>query len=298
MLFHFSFYSNKQPAVLACGHEHSVKIGAYHLSKVKFPARVADESRLGISELVLRSLRLGLNAARANFAPAVLVQLLMLSLVISYFYLPAARPIFRVLTDWNVQGGLLFSFFAMGITVGGLTEIFSVYLHKNGRWTGEDLANMSFNLVVFGLLGVMNSVFYQLQAQLFGTGRSLEILAAKTLVDQFVYTPFLSNPTQTLAFLWRSEEFSFRRTVEKMRHFRQFYVLTVLPVLVSNWLFWIPMVVLIYCFPTSLQLPLGILACAIWSMLLTALVQPSGARTTSTEGLSDTVTVSDSPEPQ
>ena len=65
---------------------------------------------------------------------------------------------------------------------------------------------------------------------------------------------------------------SFRRTVEKMRQFRQFYVLTVLPVLVSNWLFWIPMVVLIYCFPTSLQLPLGILACAIWSMLLTALL--------------------------
>jgi hypothetical protein len=297
MLFHFSFYSNKQPAVPACRNRHSVKIGGYHLSRVKFPAQAADESRLGISELVLRSVRLGLNAARANFAPAVLVQLLMLSLVISYFYLPAAKPIFEVLTDWNVQGGLFFSFFAMGITVGGITEIFSVYLHKRGRWTGEDLANMSFNFVIFGLLGVMNSIFYQLQAHLFGTGRSLEVLAAKTLVDQFVYTPFLSNPTQTLAFLWRSEQFSFRRTVEKMRQFRQFYVLTVLPVLVSNWLFWIPMVVLIYCFPTSLQLPLGILACAIWSMLLAALVQPADAHSTSTKGVPDNLSVSDSPEP-
>ncbi|MBV8216431.1 MAG: hypothetical protein JOZ08_24700 [Verrucomicrobia bacterium] len=295
MLFHFSFYSNKQAGVPACRHADSVKIGRYHLSKVKFPARAADQPSLGTSELVLRSLRLGLNAARANFAPAVLIQLLMLSLVISYFYLPAVKPIFGVLTEWNVQGGLFFSFFAMGITVGGITEIFSVYLHKNGRWTGEDLANMSFNFVVFGLLGVMNSVFYQIQAYLFGTGRSVEVLAAKTLVDQFVYTPFLSNPTQTLAFLWRSEQFSFRRTVEKMRQFRQFYVLTVLPVLVSNWLFWIPMVVLIYCFPTSLQLPLGILACAIWSMLLTALVQPVGARATSGEE-PDKLTVSDSAE--
>jgi hypothetical protein len=175
----------------------------------------------------------------------------------------------------------------MGITVGGLTEIFTVYLHKNGRWTSEDLANMSFNFAVFGLLGVMNSVFYQMQAQWFGSGRSPGVLAAKTLVDQFLYTPFLSNPMQTLAFLWKSEQFSFRRTVEKMRRFRQFYVLTVLPVLVSNWLFWIPMVVLIYCFPTSLQLPLGILACAIWSMLLTALVEPADARGTSTQELSD-----------
>ena len=72
-----------------------------------------------------------------------------------------ARPVFGVLTDWNVHGGLLFSFVAMGITVGGLTEIFTVYLHKSGRWTSEDLANMSFNFAVFGLLGVMNSVFYQ-----------------------------------------------------------------------------------------------------------------------------------------
>lgn len=297
MLFHFSFYSNKQPSVPACSHAHSVEIGAHHLSKVKFPETVADQSKLSISELVLRSLRLGSAAARANFVPALLVQALMGALVVSYFYLPAAKPIFGVLTDWNVHGGLLFSFVAMGITVGGLTEIFGVYLHKNGRWTGEDLANMSFNFVIFGLLGVMNSVFYQLQAHWFGAGRSLGILAAKTLVDQFLYTPFLSNPIQTLAFLWKSEQFSFRRTVEKMRQFRQFYALTVLPVLVSNWLFWIPMVVLIYCFPTSLQLPLGILACAIWSMLLTALVTPADARVTSTKDLSGKLSVSDSAEP-
>jgi hypothetical protein len=59
-----------------------------------------------------------------------------------------------------------------------------------------------------------------------------------------------------------------------MQHFRQFYLLTVLPVLVSNWCFWIPMAVLTYCFPTSLQLPLEILATAIWSMLIAALVKP------------------------
>ena len=58
MLFHFSFYSNKQPAVPACSHNHSVELGEYHLSKVKFPGKGADQSRLSISELVLRSLRL------------------------------------------------------------------------------------------------------------------------------------------------------------------------------------------------------------------------------------------------
>ena len=103
MLFHFSFYSNKEPAVPACSHAHSVEFGEYHLSKVKFPGKVADQSTL--SELVLRSLRLGLNAARTNLLPALLVQFLMVGLVISYFYLPTVRPIFGVLTDWNVHGG-------------------------------------------------------------------------------------------------------------------------------------------------------------------------------------------------
>jgi hypothetical protein len=55
---------------------------------------------------------------------------------------------------------------------------------------------------------MMNSVFYQLQAHWFGVGRSPGTLATKTLVDQFLYTPFLSNPMQTLAFLWKSEQFS------------------------------------------------------------------------------------------
>jgi hypothetical protein len=166
MLFHFSFYSNKKPAVPACSHAHSAAVGQYHFSKVKFRSQVADQSHLSIEQLVLRSLRLGFNAARTNFLPALLVQALMASLVVSYFYLPAAGSIFGVLTDWNVHGGLVFSFVAMGVTVGGLTEVFSVYLHKNGRWANEDLANIVFTFATFGLLGMMNSVFYQLQRYL------------------------------------------------------------------------------------------------------------------------------------
>jgi hypothetical protein len=109
----------------------------------------------------------------------------------------------------------------------------------------------------------------------------LGTLTLKTLVDQFIYTPFLSNPFQTLAFLWKAGHFSFRSAMAKLSHFKQLYVLTVLPVLVSNWCFWIPMSALVYCFPTTLQLPLGILAVSIWSMLLAALLKP----TDSAEGL-------------
>ncbi|MBV8175784.1 MAG: hypothetical protein JO151_14650 [Verrucomicrobia bacterium] len=174
-----------------------------------------------------------------------------------------------------MRGGLTFSFMAMGATVGGLTEAFTVYFHKGGRWTREDLVNMAFNFLVFGLLGVMNSGLYRLQARLFGSGRSMGTLALKTSVDQSIYTLFLSNPFQTLAFLWKSEHFSLRSAAAKISDFKHFYVITVLPVLVSNWCFWIPMSALIYCFPTTLELPLGILAVSIWSLLLATLIKPT-----------------------
>ena len=275
MLFHFSFYSNKHPSLPAAGNELAVAPGLHHLSRVKFPKIGVVQPHVSASGLVSRSLRLGLGAARTNLVPALCVEALMVGLVLAYFYVPVARPFFNVLSDWNVRGGLAFSFVAMGVTVGGLTETFVVYLHKGGRWSREDLVNMAFNFLVFGLLGVMNSWLYQMQARWFGTGRSLGTLALKTSVDQFIYTPFLSNPVQTFAFLWKAEDFSVRSTVAKLSHFKQLYVITVLPVLVSNWCFWIPMSALVYCFPTTLQLPLGILAVSIWSMLLATLVKPA-----------------------
>jgi hypothetical protein len=153
LLFHYSFYSNKQPSVPAASHARSVEEGTHHLSKVKFPAAVADPSKLNILELFLRSLRLGMAATRANFVPALFLQALMAGLVVSCFYLPSTKPIFGVPTDWIVHGGLLFGLLAMGITVGGLTEIFSVYLHKHGRWTVEDLWNMAFNICCIWIAG-------------------------------------------------------------------------------------------------------------------------------------------------
>jgi len=58
------------------------------------------------------------------------------------------------------------------------------------------------------------------------------------------------------------------------------------------------MVFLIYCFPTSLQLTLAIVACAIWSMLLAALVDPADARLTSSQEVSGAFSAPYSAQPQ
>jgi hypothetical protein len=56
-----------------------------------------------------------------------------------------------------------------------------------------------------------------------------------------------------------------------------FFIERMLPILVTNWMFWIPGVVLIYSMPQMLQTPLFILATAIWGLLLGAVAQSEQA---------------------
>jgi hypothetical protein len=50
-----------------------------------------------------------------------------------------------------------------------------------------------------------------------------------------------------------------------------------LPILVTNWMFWIPGVSLIYAMPLVLQTPLFIFATAIWGLLLPAVARQERA---------------------
>ena len=50
-----------------------------------------------------------------------------------------------------------------------------------------------------------------------------------------------------------------------------------LPVLITNWMFWIPGVTLVYSMPLILQMPINIFATAIWSLLLAGLAKNAQA---------------------
>jgi hypothetical protein len=159
----------------------------------------------------------------------------------------------------------------MGLSVGLLAEAVKVLMSKEKRWTKANTGNAVFNLLMFGFLGVLQSYFYALQVKMFGSGTSWQVLVPKVLVDQFVWTVFLANPYQTILYLWKNKGYSFKRVSAQMTPFKPFWGTRVLPVLITNWAFWIPMVAIIYCFPAELQLPLAILAVTIWVLLLSIL---------------------------
>jgi hypothetical protein len=222
-------------------------------------------------DMIVNSARAGLRAAKQSLKPAFFVWGVMACIAILYFAVPATQSFFIALDSLQTRLGLLFPFLGMGLSVGLLAEGVKVLMSEEKRWTRANSLNAVFNLLVFGFLGVLQSYFYTLQTTLFGNGSSWRVLIPKVLVDQFVWTVFLANPYQTILYLWKNMGFSFQRVISQMSPIKRFWGTQILPVLITNWAFWIPMVSIIYCFPSELQLPLAILAVTIWVLLLSIL---------------------------
>ena len=217
------------------------------------------------------SIRTGLSAARQSLKPAAFVWALMACVAVLYYAVPASQGFFSALAALQKRMGPLFPFLGMGLSVGIMAEAVKVFMSTEKRWTRTNSINAAFNLVMFGAIGVLQDHLYAFQERLFGTGTSLRVLVPKVLFDQFVWTVFFANPYQTILYLWKNNGFSLAKVVAQMFPFKPFWGKQVLPVLITNWAFWIPMVTIIYCFPAELQLPLAILAVTIWVLLLSIL---------------------------
>ena len=222
--------------------------------------------------IVRASLKKGWNAAREIAAPAMCVQLLMLSLVLSYFYLPHIRGPLSELIRLKERMGLSFAFLSMG-AIAVFAEALKCQSRKPSETGSSFLSNAGFGLLVFGLLGIGSDFFYKFQEKVWGgLPPSMEVFA-KVFTDQFVWTVFIANPYQTLLYTWKSCGFRKEVYLEKITPFREFYVREMLAVLVTNWAFWIPVTALLYCLPLDLQFLIVQMAIVIWVMLLSTLTK-------------------------
>jgi hypothetical protein len=232
-------------------------------------------------DMIHHSALAGLQAARQSLKPAFFVWGLMALIAVLYYAVPSSQVFFSALSDLQAKMTWQFPFFGMGLSVGLLAEAVKVSLSREKRWMRQNTVNAMFNLTIFGFMGVLQHYFYQWQGHLFGDGASWRVVLPKVLLDQFVWTVFFANPYQTVLYLWKNQGFSWSAVRSQMRPFKAFWGNQILPVLITNWAFWIPMVAIIYCFPKELQLPLAILAVTIWVLLLSILT--SSADETSDE---------------
>ena len=206
----------------------------------------------------------GLQSARALFRPGLILQSTALGVVLAYYYLPAAHGLFTQLTVWRTEGGYLFSALASAVC-GGVLPFLYLRLHPATR-PGYPWRHLVFFTLFWAWKGAEVDLWYRILAMLFGHEPAPSTIIPKVLADQFVYNAIYATPVGNLCFAWKNAGFRWAPVAADFRAGR-WYARSVLPVLLTVWALWIPVVCCIYALPSALQIPLFNVVLCFWSML-------------------------------
>jgi hypothetical protein len=212
---------------------------------------------------------------RRFWRPFLLIQLLALALVVAYHVDARVRALCATFAAVKVAGGLPFAATAAAFAGGVLPELAKMIA---GRGAGRAFRGRGpailFNIAFFAFNGLVVDVLYRTMAWMFGSDTRLPTVMAKVAFDQFVFTPVWLVIIVGL-YLWRGRRFSWAATRSELG--RGFYRKHVLPLLLPDWFFWIPMVAVIYAFPLPLQFLLFTLALAAWSLIMVVIAGGGGS---------------------
>ncbi len=231
-------------------------------------------------------------ALKLNFIPAVCLQLIALGIGLSFFYWPASQPVFNFFADLKSHYGVVYAVISTAV-FGGLLPF--LYLRLSGQIHFKPSRQLLFYCLLWAFMGWLVDAFYGLQITLFGNGTDAVTLIQKIALDQFVFSALFTCPLLTICYQFKDAHFNVRHTVQLLD---KRLLLVYLPTtIVTNWLVWIPSVLLIYLMPPALQLPLFNLVLCFFVLVLAILnSEPSRAPCITTSTKSSCV--SDSGEPR
>ena len=209
--------------------------------------------------------RAALLAARANLAPGIVLQVFAAAIVAAYYLHPASRAALESLADFRERVGLPFA--VVSTALFGAVIPFAILQLSAVTRNRYTLAQMTALVGFWAYKGVEISLFYAVQARVFGEGQEVFTIVAKTFVDQFVYGPTLATPLTWLVYAWVEHRFDTRALVADLRA-PGLYRDRIFPLLVTSWSVWLPAVVIIYLLPTALQLPLQNIICCFFTLLI------------------------------
>lgn len=211
------------------------------------------------------SLRLGVASAHANRVPAILLQVFAGGLVGSYYFVPGVREALAGFEAWRTQLGLLFAFVSTAFFGGLLPWVYQRLVLPLGL---RPTLRVGAVLVLFwGLRGVDVSLLYSLQSHWFGDGGGVRTTAIKVFNDLFVICPIYSIPVTALVYGWIAAGLSWQEFRKDLGN--SWYRRRAMPMLVSNFIIWIPTCSLIYSLPLPLQIPLFNLVLCFFTLMLT-----------------------------
>jgi hypothetical protein len=206
------------------------------------------------------------HAVRENIVPGFILQVFALSIVLTYFFFAPAIPVFEYIAQLKQKYSTGFGIVATAV-FGGLLPFLLLWQKK--KIAKPIWQHLLFNILFWAFMGWLIDSFYQLQVFLFGSENDVTTIIKKVLLDQFVFSVFITSPFVCAMFIWRESNFGWQRTLSviKLSYLNEKLPATIL----STWIVWLPSVTLIYAMPTNLQLPLFNLVLFFFVLILSAL---------------------------
>ncbi len=206
---------------------------------------------------------------RENRLPCLVLNLLVLALVGSYYRLPVAAALWEAVGDFKLRWTFSFSLVS---TVFAAALLPTLVQGLMGRLPAQGrLKRLALLSLFWGYRGMEIDLFYQVQGWMFGHDNDARTLLTKVAFDQFVMSPLWFVPTVLIALRWVEFDGSWARTRASLN--REFWLRTCPTVMVANWLVWIPALALIYSLPAALQFPLFSVIMCFFILIITLLAR-------------------------
>ncbi len=206
----------------------------------------------------------GMDAVRRQKKPAVMLWILALALVLSYYYIPSVREGLDRLATFKQKTGLTFAMVSSALA-GGLFPLLVHFAFAREK-AGRQFRHLPFFLGFWAVKGVEVDLAYRGLDLVVNSQSFWMKVAAKTILDMSIYTPFWVVPTVVFAYLWKDLGYDMTKLGQAVKS--QGPVSLLLPVLIVDWAIWLPAVAVIYCFPLPLQLPLQNIILCLWTVIL------------------------------
>lgn len=211
------------------------------------------------------------NAARANFLPGLLLQCLLVVFLAAYASHEGTRQVMAQIASFKEESGYLFAFVFYILSAAVLPEVLVIAFFQQGRTYRFNIRNILTAAPGWGLIGIMVDFLYRCQIVWFGAGSDWGTVAAKVLVDQLVYSPFVGTPLTLAYFHWRDAGF---RLAGFRKVFSWNFPGEILTVQGAGWCVWFPGTFFVYSLPSGVQIPAAVLIQAFWVLIFTMVKRP------------------------
>ena len=210
------------------------------------------------------ALRPGLLAVRAFYRVFIFFQAIGIALYFSYHNSPAVHTACDSFAQWKTQGGIALTALLTALAGTVLPELARTIVGPDRTWNLARLRRLSWNFLFFGANGLLVDLFYLLQATLFGVGATWQVIAPKIALDFLGFVPWFALPIAVSYFLWLELGWSPLRILRSWSW--RLYRDRVLPLVLPDFVYWGPLLIILYGLPIALQVPFFLLAFSGWSL--------------------------------